>query len=832
MQGSWINLVLLGLLITFFGVQQRNRPQLYFRFWFAGWILIFLSFVSVEINFANPKLNLVNELFRLDTVFLGGAAFVVSFVVKGGKLLRPLLLCMAVTIPGCLVMDLAAVGQPPYWLMCVLIVIGQSASILVNVLLPVRWKFVRSLGVGLCVAFLIATIYVAKDHQALDSWITAEIFLYAGLLYAGTYRRLSIEWVAGTVGFMAWSASNLVAAHLQMSPKTLEWLSQFWNLPKYVVSFAMILRIFNSARADTVKLADKYKLLYDDFRILYENHPLPMWIYDRVTLKFLSVNTAACAGYGFTKEQFLEKSTSDILIEEELAGGHEALPISAREHVQYGRHRLSDGKVISVELTEREILFANKAAGFVLAVDITEREELNRELVYRAQHDVLTGLPNRLLLEDRLIQCLEHAAREKTFAILFTIDVDRFKLINDTYGHTVGDDCLKEIAKRLYGRVRKVDTIARTGGEEFTIIVGGVAHRSYVETMAEDLLRLFDAPLSLPGQELKVSISVGAAMYPRDAADAATLRQKSDQALFYAKRTGRNRFAVASDEVCASFNEALAVERALRDALKNDGFELHYQPIYDRNGSAPRLEALLRMKSSCKEIYSPATFIPIAEESGLILAIGIWVIEEVCRQLVAWRDVVGERVRIAINVSARQLVQKSFAASVLDALRKHDLSPSRIELELTETALMSEPVLIKECMATLANAGVQFAIDDFGTGYSSLARLADLPIAMLKVDRSFVVQLNQNARGDGIVAAILQMAETMGVRVVAEGVEDAVQLELLLGKGCDFFQGYYLSKPIPAELLTRAFEEHDPLLVCHPNFGAQRPAVMVWNETV
>ncbi len=830
MQGSSVNLVLLGLLITFFGVQQRNRPQLYFRFWFAGWILIFLSFVTYELNFSNPLASTINELFRLDTLFLGGAAFVLSFVVKGGKLLRPMLLSAAVTVTGCLAIDLSVVGHLPFWLLCIFIVIGQGASIVANLALPVRWRRVRIVGVWLCIAFFVATVYIAKDSETIYNWILCEIFLYAGLLYAGTYKRLSIEWVAGTTGFMAWSAFYILYNHLQAHPRAFAVLWEFWNLPKYLVSFAMILRILEGSRREMAGLADGYKLLYDDFRVLYENHPLPMWIYDRESLRFLSVNTAACAGYGYTKEQFLEKSVTEIVFEVASAKPNQALSGPTGGHLQHGRHLLSDGRVISVELTEHEILFGNRAAGFVLAVDITEREELNRELVYRAQHDALTGLPNRLLLEDRLSQCLERAVRDHLYVALFTIDVDRFKLINDTYGHVVGDDCLKEIAKRLSSRVRTVDTIARTGGEEFTILAGGIVHRSDVEKMAEELLRLFDSPLRLPGQELKVSISVGASLYPDNAGDAVTLRKNSDQALFYAKRMGRNRFALASTEICASFNEALAVERAVRDALRNDGFEMHYQPIYDKRGYAARFEALLRMKASCPRHFSPATFIPIAEESGLILSIGSWVIRAVCAQMVAWRDLTGKGVRIAINVSARQLAEKDFAASFLATLREHDLSPSWIELELTETALLTEPVLIKECMATLASSGIEFAIDDFGTGYSSLARLADLPIAMLKIDRSFVAQLNRTGRGDGIVTAIIQMADTMGVGVVAEGVEDTMQLNQLLGRGCDYFQGYYLSKPIPAEMLTHSFEERSPLLLRHPNFDAgQQTELALYN---
>jgi diguanylate cyclase (GGDEF)-like protein len=409
------------------------------------------------------------------------------------------------------------------------------------------------------------------------------------------------------------------------------------------------------------------------------------------------------------------------------------------------------------------------------------------------------------------------------------MDADRFKLINDTFGHLVGDEALKAIAERLKLRIRSVDTIARTGGEEFTAIIGGLNSSEDAEKIAAMLVRLFDAPLNLPSQDLKVSLSVGGAVYPDDALDADTLRKRSDQALYHAKRMGRNRYALASREVCASFDQALAVEMALREALRADGFELCFQPIFDSDGCAHHFEALLRMKPQKHGVYVPNLFIPIAEECGLVVPIGNWVVEEACRQLAVWRRRGCEHASIAINVSGKQLLQKGFGALVVRKLQQYGLPASALQLELTETSLMSEPVLIREAMAELAETGIRFAIDDFGTGYSSLARLADLPISLLKIDRSFTAQLDPAQtlarRGDGIVTAIIHMAQTLLVQVVAEGVENEGQLNLLLRRGCDLFQGFYLATPMSGEQVAAALQDRTSGLHHNPHFSQTRVAV-------
>jgi EAL domain-containing protein (putative c-di-GMP-specific phosphodiesterase class I) len=273
----------------------------------------------------------------------------------------------------------------------------------------------------------------------------------------------------------------------------------------------------------------------------------------------------------------------------------------------------------------------------------------------------------------------------------------------------------------------------------------------------------------------------------------------------------------------------MAIELALREALRDGTFELFYQPVYNAEGCAVHFEALLRMKCGLHRVYDPATFIPIAEESSLIIPIGKWVVEEVCRHIAHWYSRVGSRITVAINVSGKQLLQKNFDGFVLETLRRHDLPTSAIEFELTETSLMSEPTLMREAMAELARHGIRFAIDDFGTGYSSLARLADLPISLLKIDRSFIAKLDpvqsRGRRTDGIVAAIIHMAQTLNVEVVAEGVEDDGQLNTLMRRGCDLFQGFYLSAPLSCEEMTQTLEAASPSLFDHPNFSHTRVAV-------
>jgi diguanylate cyclase (GGDEF)-like protein/PAS domain S-box-containing protein len=838
--GPLVDIVLLGLLVTFFGIQQRSRPQLYFRYWFSGWVMVLLSFLAWESKYMPLGHYPLAHMLKLECLLFGGLAFLLSFVVRQGFGRRTALLGLLVAVPASVLFGVGDGAHPKHWLEYLLIFLLEAAYIrLKSILLPRDWIRRRAaLGLAsLVFGFLLFATAHGGTRHVLEQWFLAQLFVSVAILYAATGVHGSLDRLVGALGFAAWGLLYPLGFLLRDNPGVMHVLYQLWDLPKYAVGFAMTLRLFEGSRNEMARLADGYKVLYEDFRLLYEHHPLPMWIYDPGTTLFLSANAAASASYGYAAEEFLRMSVEQILLSPEAGPPGRSAGVSAADPAhpdnsalaQASRralHRRKDGSALAVELTEHDIFFQGREARFVLAVDVTEREKLNEELFHRAQHDALTGLPNRLMLDDRIEQCLVRSAREHKKAVLLTMDADRFKLINDTYGHLVGDETLKAIADRLKLRIRAVDTIARTGGEEFTAIIGGLNNSEDAEKIAAMLVRLFDTPLRLSaGQDLKVSISVGGAIYPDDGTDTDTLRKRSDQALYHAKRMGRNRYALASREVCALFDQAVSVEVALREALRTDGFELRFQPIYDNNGCACHFEALLRMKAQSPDVYLPNLFIPIAEECGLIVPIGNWVAEETCRQLAAWRRMGFEEASVAINVSGKQLLQKGFGDSIVQLLRQYGLPARALQLELTETSLMSEPVLIRDAMAELSGMGIRFAIDDFGTGYSSLARLADLPISLLKIDRSFTAQLDVARRGDGIVAAIIHMAQTLLVQVVAEGVENEGQLNVLLRRGCDLFQGFYLSHPLTGEQVVASLEDPSSDLYHHPHFSHTRVAV-------
>jgi diguanylate cyclase (GGDEF)-like protein len=393
-------------------------------------------------------------------------------------------------------------------------------------------------------------------------------------------------------------------------------------------------------------------------------------------------------------------------------------------------------------------------------------------------------------------------------AMVLTLDVDRFKQINDTYGHPVGDECLKTVATRLLNSVRQEDTVARTGGEEFILLVVGFPNSDTARRIGSKILDLFQEPVLVGELEIKLTVSIGGAIYPEDGLDADTLRKRSDQALYEAKRSGRNRAVFATEKLSASSDLETAIESRVREGLETESFRLFYQPIYNAKGAICRFEALLRTTDTMLSELGPAGFIPVAESSGLIFSLGRWVLERTCLQILEWQSVNPSQLPIGVNVSGQQLTHKGFAEEVVQILRKFQIDPWLLELEVTETTAMAELASVVETMAKLAASGITFAIDDFGTGYSSLSRLHDLPIKALKIDRSFVVNLEIDGGFRSIVQAIIQMAKSLNLKVVAEGVETQEQFDLLSELGCDFFQGYLLSRPLPAEEVLPALAEN------------------------
>jgi diguanylate cyclase (GGDEF)-like protein len=436
-------------------------------------------------------------------------------------------------------------------------------------------------------------------------------------------------------------------------------------------------------------------------------------------------------------------------------------------------------------------------------------EQANARLQHVAAHDALTGLPNRLLLADRLDQAIARAERHGTRFAVLVIDLDRFKSINDSLGHLTGDEVLKEITRRLALALRKADTLARLGGDEFVLIVNEIAHISEVETIAARLLSDIAAPIKHPGLELHTSASIGISLFPDDGASAAALLQHADAAMYHAKKNGRGGSQLFAPAMNVFARERLELDIGLRRALINRELVLHYQPKVDvRTGRAESAEALLRWRHPTRGLTKPGSFIAVAEESGLILAIGEWALREACRQAYAWQAAGMRPLRVAVNLSAQQFRQRRLVEIVQAALRSAKLEAQYLELEITESAVMHDPELSIETLRQLSRLGVRISVDDFGTGYSSLSYLRRLPLDRLKIDRAFIREVASSRDDAAIVRAIISLAHNLHLKVIAEGVETAAQLDFLRELGCDQYQGYYFSAPVPNNVFVALMREH------------------------
>jgi diguanylate cyclase (GGDEF)-like protein/PAS domain S-box-containing protein len=431
--------------------------------------------------------------------------------------------------------------------------------------------------------------------------------------------------------------------------------------------------------------------------------------------------------------------------------------------------------------------------------DISAVQAMSLRMTHLAQHDALTDLPNRLLLNDRLSQAIALALHhDKKIAVLL-LDLDRFKHVNDTLGHAVGDRLLQEIAKRIKGCMRETDTVSRQGGDEFIILLQDASDTIGAARAATQLLKLIAQPYSIDGHEVHISGSIGISICPDDGEDSETIIKHADAAMYQAKTQGRNKYQFFTRGINERAVKRFALEGSLRRALARKESSLHYQPKIDvATGAVVGAEALLRWPARTKELASPAQFIPIAEESGLIIPIGEWVLRNACEQNRAWQAAGYAPIPIAVNVSAVQFKEKNFADLVSRVLAETGLQPRYLELELTESVTMQDLEFTISLLESLKQMGVGLAIDDFGTGYSSLSYLKRFPIDTLKIDRSFVQDIATDPDGAAIIRAIISMGKSLNQKVIAEGVETPEQFEFLRDQGCDQIQGYYFSKPLSA----------------------------------
>ena len=483
----------------------------------------------------------------------------------------------------------------------------------------------------------------------------------------------------------------------------------------------------------------------------------------------------------------------------------------------------NDGLEIAIEgstslIRNRE----RQAAGAVIVFrDVSAARVMTDQMIHAAEHDGLTGLPNRWLLNDRIGQAIARAQRYAHRVAVLYLDLDGFKHINDSLGHPVGDKLLQSVARRLVDCIRAPDTVSRQGGDEFVLLLTEVDRPEGAASAAGRVLRALSESHSIDRHDLHVTTSVGISFYPDDGLNAETLIKNADTAMYQAKGNGRQGYQFFEPIMNARAVERQAIEEGLRRALEQHEFLLYYQPRIDlKTGAITGVEALIRWTHPTRGPVSPAEFIPVAEDCGLILPIGDWVLREACAQARAWRDAGLPAMAMAVNVSAMQFRNNNFVEGLFAILSETGMDPRLLEVELTESVLMTRPEFMASILRTLRERGIRVAIDDFGTGYSSLSYLRKFPIDSLKIDQSFVREIASSPEATAILSAIISMAQSLKLRVVAEGVETHQELAFLQAHQCDEAQGYYLSRPVLPQQFARLLESPEQNLIESRNRAA------------
>ncbi len=528
--------------------------------------------------------------------------------------------------------------------------------------------------------------------------------------------------------------------------------------------------------------------------------------------RFTFINNRAQQLLGFSRAELIGQHYSLLVHEEDMERAHYVFnegrsDYRVNRNVELRLKSRDSGAEVRTFSNELKLITASPSQSignhpavfgiYGVARDITDRKRADELISYQAYHDILTDLPNRVLFKDRLGLAVLQAKRNNTRLAVMFIDLDRFKLVNDTLGHVMGDALLQQTATRLKACLRRCDTLARLGGDEFTAVVTELANREDATRIAEKFLECLQPPFVLANQPVHISASIGIAIYPDDGHVIDDLLRNSDIAMYQVKGDGKNAHAFFDLSMLDASRQKIALEHSLHEALANGELEMYYQPQIDAiTGKITGAEALMRWNHPDRGFLSAGEFLPFAEENGLMLPISDWMLEAICRDLLAWNTTGGDRLRLSLNLSPQYLDRGDFFDKLQRTLTTHDISPAQIEVEVTENICIRNPQTAIEQLDKLCQLGVSVAIDDFGTGYSSLSYLHRFPIHTLKIDRSFVTQIQDNSAQFPVVLAIISIAKGLGLNLVAEGVETAAQANYLTQSGCTTMQGYYYHRPL------------------------------------
>jgi len=553
-----------------------------------------------------------------------------------------------------------------------------------------------------------------------------------------------------------------------------------------------------------LKAQHEERIAAQKLRMHFETTPLAVVEWDR-NRRITAWNPAAEDIFGYGAREAIGKAVPVLL-----AGAAERANVEAmcRELIEQREgsktalvNTTRQGRTIHCEWYNTPLVDeSGQVTGFAsLVQDITERLNTERTIHYMAHHDALTGLPNRRLMQDRLNQAIMAARRKQRHVAVLFLDLDRFKVVNDTLGHDTGDFILKDVARRLLSCVREVDTVSREGGDEFVVILPDLERPENARVVADKIMEELSRPVEISGQDIHVTPSIGISHYPNDATDVHQLLKHADNAMYQAKDAGRNTVRFFTGDLNFLLTKRLEIESRLRKAIENEEFFLRYQPQVDLGtGRICGMEALIRWNDPQKGEIFPKDFVFVAEELGLIVPIGEWVFRTACRQLKHWADEGLPAVTVSINISPRQFLSRRLVSTLLQIVRETGANPRQLELEITETMIMRNVEQSIETLTQLRSVGMQVAVDDFGVGYSSLGQLTRLPATSMKIDRSFIMNVPGDAQSSSITEAIMAMAKRLKLRCIAEGVETRAQLEFLRHNHCEAFQGYLFSRPVTA----------------------------------
>ncbi len=576
-------------------------------------------------------------------------------------------------------------------------------------------------------------------------------------------------------------------------------------------------------------------------KFIVNNSPDMIYLLDQEG-RFAFINERVESLLGFKQEDVLGEHFSKIIFDDDIdqanytfnerrTGDRATRSTELRLRCKDGDNlRYFESRSVPIELSSIGIYSVDDKnqkefiGTYGVARDITERKQAEELIKYQLYHDLLTNLPNRTLFRDRLNMAMAQSKRSgKKLAILY-LDMDRFKVINDSLGHFVGDELLQAVAQRLRNELREADTLARVGGDEFNLLIPEINDAQDARNLAEKILRITAKPFIIKNDEIFISFSIGISIYPTDGDTKDALIKNADIAMYKVKSAGKNGYAFYAENMKTHFSQSLDIENGLRKAISTDELRLYYQPQYDiLNGKMVGVEALVRWQHPQKGLIQPNEFIGVAEESGLIIPLGDWVLRKACSDVRRWLDDESITLSLSVNISVQQLEMEQFVAKTLKIIKRLNLPRNILELEITEHAIMQDMDKAIQTLTDLSNKGIRIAIDDFGTGYSSLGYLQTLPINTLKMDRSFVQGIKSSG-DNSIINAIIAMAKGLNLDLIAEGVENQPQIDHLMNAGCYLAQGFYYSRPLPEDELMKLIKEENPL--AREGLGSHAPPSM------